>query len=202
MPNASRARLTRAGTALSTAQDAAGDRGEQLGLGCRALRHARAPCGLVDDPADENRDDDVEDEREGVVGVGDRDGEERSDEQVVEREAREDGGEEGGPDAADEGDDDDEQLVGQDIGRDGVGARRRVQQPGQERAADEGDREAQDAALDAQGPAGHAGEVQTTARGGVRHDVDIDVARLADDCRADAGAGQERRDADPGGSRR
>ena len=200
MPNASRARLTRAGTALSPRSTLPATVASSSASAAARCAIARSARGLVDDVADEDRDDDVEDERQSVPRIGDRDGEQRSDEEVVEREPREHGGEEGGPDAADERDDDHEQLVGQHVGGDrvrGCGSRTAATTAAARRRARQRSRARRRLTLSA--PPVMRGRREAVARGGVGHDVHVDVAGLADHRRADARPGRAPRRAGRGG---
>ena len=93
-------------------------------------------------------------ERPEVERVRDRDRELRRDEEEVQRESRQHGREQRGPDAAHERDDHDEQLEGEHLGGDRLRRAEAVEQPGEQRTADERDHEAERHALAAERPAG------------------------------------------------
>ncbi len=163
---------------------------EQLGLRCRAPRDAGPPRRLVDDVAHHDRRGDIEEERDGMGHAVDRDREDRLHEQEVEGQPRQHGREQGRPDAARQRDDDHEQLVGEDVRRDGVGRAQREQQPRQQGTPASATRKPRTRRLRVSAPPRSPRQGEPATRRLVRHDVHVDVRGLADDRRADARPGE------------
>ena len=135
-PNASRVRVTIACSASSPRSTLPASVASSCDSAAARWADARAPGGLVDDVAHEQRVRDVEHEREELPRVADGERVQRLDEEEVQRESRQHRREQRGPDAADERDDDDEQLVGEHVARDRRLGAERHEQPAEQRPGD------------------------------------------------------------------
>jgi hypothetical protein len=91
-------------TRFFAAQQTASQGGESLGFGVGTGRLDGAPRGAVDNARHERGDEEEDDECQDVFRIGDREGMNRRDEEVVEEQAGRDGGGDGWVEAADEAD--------------------------------------------------------------------------------------------------
>ena len=169
---------------VARGEQAVGEHGQRVGLGPRRAGLGRTPGRVVDDRRDGDPDGDEDRDGEDVLRLGDRQRVERRREEVVEQQGARQGRHDGRREAADEGrrhhDDHQRHRLDRQAVEVGGGVEGEAQQCRRHQAEDEPGQPARPAeVVDRRSPRRAPGVV-------VGDDVDVDVARAADDPLADS----------------
>ena len=167
------------GHLVGRAEQGVGQLGQGRGLPLRCHRPLGPPGARVHDEGDDDGDQDEHDERDGVLGLRDREGADGVGEEPVEQQRARHGADERRSDAAEEGDEHGDQQVERHGERQAGVLGEQDEQTGDRGRRDEGDDVPQ-----ANSPAGQCSPRHapaSTGSEGVGHDVHVDVTGVGDD---------------------